>query len=119
ELKLAKAASPIPASVGDVIVYSYAVENVGGVTISNITLSDDRLGQDVDLNRTTLKPGEIARGTANYTVLAEDLPGPIINTATATGTDPQGDEIEDEDAATVPLYLLAPEITLSKTPVPN
>src|SRR5690606_31873308 len=28
ELKLAKAASPIPASVGDVIVYSYAVENV-------------------------------------------------------------------------------------------
>lgn len=116
ELKLAKAASPIPATVGDVIVYTYVVENVGGVTIANITLSDDRLGRDIDLNRTTLKPGEITAGTANYTVLAEDLPGPIVNTATVSGTDPQGDEIEDEDAVTVPLYLLAPEISLTKTP---
>jgi uncharacterized repeat protein (TIGR01451 family) len=116
ELRLAKAASPIPATVGDVVVYNFSVKNVGNVTIANITLSDDRLDWNIDLNRTTLKPGEIAVGTANYTVVSGDLPGPIVNTATATGTDPQGDEIEDEDAVTVPLYLLVPEISLVKTP---
>ncbi len=119
ELKLAKGASPIPATVGDVIVYNFSVENVGDVTIANITLSDDRLGRGAGLNRTTLKPGEIAVGKANYTVISSDLPGPIVNTATATGTDPQGDEIEDEDTVTVPLYLLVPEISLIKTPDKN
>jgi uncharacterized repeat protein (TIGR01451 family) len=116
ELKLVKTASPVQASVGNVIVYNFSVENVGDVTIANITLSDDRLDLDINLNRTILKPGEIAGGTAKYTVRPEDLPGPITNIATASGTDPQGDEIEDVDAVTVPLYLLAPEISLTKTP---
>ena len=116
ELRLTKVASPIPAAVGTVISYSYAVENVGGTTIANITLFDDRLDRLIDLNRTTLKPGEFAGGTADYTIVTADLPGPIENKATVTGTDPQGDEIADEDTATVPLYAFAADIDLIKTP---
>ena len=116
ELRLTKVASPIPASVGTVILYTYTVENVGGTTIANITLFDDRLDRLIVLNRTTLKPGEAANGTAEYTVVNADLPGPIENKATVTGTDPQGDEIADEDAATVPLYAFAADIDLIKTP---
>ena len=116
ELRLTKVASPIPAAVGTVITYSYAVENVGGTTIANITLFDDRLDRLIDLNRTTLKPDEAAGGTADYTVVTADLPGPIENKATVTGTDPQGDEIADEDTATVPLYAFAADITSSRPP---
>ena len=114
DLKLTKVPSPTTATVGTPVLYTYTVENTGTTTISNILLFDDKLNQLVDLNRTVLKPGETAIGTATYTVLFEDLPGPVINNATVTGTDPQGTELTDLASATVPIYYS--EIVLVKTP---
>ncbi len=117
ELDLRKVPSPITARVGSVVTYSFTVENVGRTTITDLQLFDDRLNRFIDLNRTTLKPGEVAFGTAEYTVVSSDLLGPIVNNATVTGTDPQGDVIEDSDTATVPLLQeLQSSIILTKTP---
>ena len=117
ELKLTKVASPIIARVGAVITYNFTVENVGRTTISDLELFDDRLNRYIDLNRTTLKPGEVAFGEAEYTVVSSDLFGPIVNNATVTGTDPQGDLIEDSDTAFVPLAFPGESsIVLTKTP---
>ena len=116
DLKIKKVAAPIPAFVGAVIRYAYTVENTGKTTIDNLVLYDDRLDREIPLNRTALRPGEVAVGNAEYTVLSGDLPGPIINTAVVSGTDPQEDLIEDYDTATVPLYSVTPEIVLTKTP---
>jgi len=55
------------------------------------------------LNRTTLEPGEVTTGTANYTVLFEDLPGPLVNNATVVGIDPQENEVNGTDDAEVVL----------------
>ncbi|HOO53171.1 MAG TPA: hypothetical protein PLX30_02950, partial [Methanothrix sp.] len=114
DLKLTKTPSPTMATVGTNVLYTYLVENTGATTITNLTLFDDKINKFVSLNRTVLKPGEFAEGTALYTVLSGDLPGPILNNATVTGTDPQGGEVKDIDTATVPLYYS--EIVLVKTP---
>jgi PKD repeat protein len=47
------------------------------------------------LNDTELSPGEWAVGTASYTVTEEDIPGPIVNTATATAEDPLDNNVTD------------------------
>lgn len=73
-------------SVGKVITYTYTVTNVAfGTTITGITLVDNRLGP-VTLSTTSLGFGGSATGTKSYTVQESDYPGPLVNTATATGT---------------------------------
>ena len=116
DLRLDKTPSETVATVGDIVTYTYVVENNGKTTIDNLNLTDDKLGPIV-LNRTILKPGEVATGTANYTVLFEDLPGPLLNNAIVVGTDPLGDVINDTDDALVPLYIS--EIILIKTADPT
>jgi uncharacterized repeat protein (TIGR01451 family) len=75
---------PSSANVGDTITYTYTVTNTGELTLNNVQVADDMLG-NITLGATTLNPGDSTMGTRLYTVLSSDLPGPIVNTATATG----------------------------------
>ncbi len=84
-VSIVKQASPTQAAVGDIITYAYTVTNTGGATIT-VRVYDDRLGNIV-LNETTLTPGQSTVGAGQHTVQSSDLPGPIVNTATATGND--------------------------------
>lgn len=88
---ITKTAAPSPASLGDTITYTYTI-TTDNVTVNNITLEDDRLGV-IPLDTTSLGPGDNVTVTANYTVVITDFPGPIVNTATATGTDPVGNPV--------------------------
>ena len=92
ELSISKSADPTSAAVGDTITYTYTISNSGNVTVENISLQDNKLGA-ISLSDTTLAPGENITATATYTVTISDLPGPIVNTATVTGTDPTGESI--------------------------
>jgi uncharacterized metal-binding protein YceD (DUF177 family) len=113
-LQVTKTPSTQKANVGDTITYDYQVSNVGSVTINALALSDDRLGA-ITLDRDSLGPGETANGSATYTVLETDLPGPLTNVATATGTDSQSGAVTSEATATVALtYTAALQVT--KTP---
>ena len=115
-----KTASPNPASLGDTIIYTYTVTNTGPVTADNLTLIDDTLG-DISLNKTTLLPGETATSTGSYThdVVENDFPGPVTNTATATGTDPLGNTVTDNATAEVTLNAYTASIKVTKTAAPN
>ncbi|WP_438616688.1 DUF7507 domain-containing protein, partial [Microbacterium karelineae] len=63
----------------------------------------------------TLQPGEQVTATATYTVQQSDVnTGRVDNTATATGTPPQGEDVSDTDDETVPLPQNA-QIELVKT----
>ena len=101
-IRVRKKASAQTASVGDTITYTYTVDNAGDATLTGVSASDDRLGL-IPLGRTTLAPGETTTGTATYTVTESDLPGPLTNTVTVTGTPPAGDVVSNTATATVSL----------------
>ncbi len=97
-----KTASVVSAQPGNNITYSYLVTNTGNVTLTEIVAFDDQL-DEVPLNATTLAPGATATGNRNYTVLEEDLPGPLVNTVTVTGTTSLDEQVTAEDSASVGL----------------
>ncbi len=95
-------ASPAQASVGQAVVYTCTVTNVGDVALMDVRAVDSRLGA-IPLGRTTLGPGESANGSVTYVVSAHDLPGPIVSTVTATGMPPLGADVTDADTVMLPI----------------
>jgi uncharacterized repeat protein (TIGR01451 family) len=89
-LTITKSASPQTfKAVGDVITYTYKVTNSGQTTVSNVSVTDDKIVGSVACVPSTLTPGDVATCTATYTITAPDLAaGSVTNTAFATGDDP-------------------------------
>jgi uncharacterized repeat protein (TIGR01451 family) len=88
------------AAVGDEITYTYRVTNTGNVTLDPVVASDDPFGS-ISLDTSSLAPGAKATGVLSYTVVESDLPGPLTNTVTITGTPPAGDDVSATDSASV------------------
>ncbi|MDO6590181.1 MULTISPECIES: DUF7507 domain-containing protein [Rhodobacterales] len=93
------------ATVGDTITYEITVTNTGNVTITDTVVEDEVVepltyaaADDADGNSTidTLAPGDSAVVTATYTLDQDDIDlGTVTNTAAATGSDPNGDDVMD------------------------
>ncbi|WP_196889934.1 gliding motility-associated C-terminal domain-containing protein, partial [Aureivirga sp. CE67] len=98
--------------VGDTIVYTISVENIGNVTLGNITIEDiftNALGEtltltsepeflDATLGSTEgiIQVGEIAIYTATYIITQEDVDvGGVNNVAIASGETPNGTSVTD------------------------
>jgi uncharacterized repeat protein (TIGR01451 family) len=115
-LTVDKQANVALANVGETITYTYRVTNTGGVTLTGIVADDDRLGA-IGLDSTTLEPGQFTTGTATHTVQESDLPGPLVNTVTVTGTNlpPLNSTVTFTDSESVNLTYTA-LITIAKTP---
>lgn len=111
---------PSAANVGDTITYTYTVTNTGELTLDNVQVEDDILG-NITLDDTTLDPGESTMGTSQYTVQSSDLPGPIVNTATVTGQYGPGDTqiVTDADSASVAINGDVPSIRIIKEANPT
>ena len=107
-IDVACVASEAEAHVGDVIGYSYTVTNAGTVPLAGVHLADSRLGT-IPLGETGLAPGESTTGSAEYAVGAQDLPGPLESTATASGVTPSGEVVTD----TSPSMIVALASSLS------
>jgi len=85
------------ADVGETITYSFTVSNIGNVTLSDVTVDDPLVSVSGTL--VILSPGDSDNTTftAVYTITKDDIDrGYVTNTATATGTDPQGNDVTDE-----------------------
>jgi large repetitive protein len=128
-LTLTKSAAPTTVTAaGDVITYTFSVQNTGNVTLTNLTLSDSLLS---GLNCTTiasLAPNASQSFTCTentYTVTQADIDtngggdGDIDNTATVTGTTPGGGTVTDTDSVAVTLPVQTPALTLTKTAAPT
>jgi len=75
-------------SAGDTISYAFEVKNTGNVTLTNITVSDPKLGGTLAATLAQLAPGatDTATFSADYTVTAADVfLGQVSNQATVTG----------------------------------
>jgi uncharacterized repeat protein (TIGR01451 family) len=113
-----KTASVSSARPGDVIIYTYRVTNTGTMLLNPVTAEDDPLGS-VTLSSSSLAPGEETTGTLNYTVQLEDLPGPLVNTVTATGTLPGGSHVSAIATVSVDLNSGENVPTITTDPATN
>jgi len=98
---------------GDVLTYEFDVENIGNVTLSNISLIDSLT--TVSCPATTLVPTATMICTASYTVTQADVDaGEVVNTASASANPPNGPAVEETDSATVD-STAAPSLDFTKT----
>jgi hypothetical protein len=85
------------AQPGETFTYMFTVENTGNVTLTDVTISDN-LVTIVGMPIPVLSPGDIntTNFSATYTITQADInAGGILNTATAEGTDPNGNPVRD------------------------
>ncbi|MEP3892512.1 MAG: hypothetical protein ABJN52_00770 [Litorimonas sp.] len=102
------------AAVGDELAYEYDIENTGNVTISSLSVSDDKIAT-VTCPVTTLAPMEMTTCTATYEVTQIDLnAGSVTNIASVDGTPSGGTLTPPTDTATVG-GTQSPMLTLVKT----
>ncbi|GEM_PF-5667738 len=104
------------AKFGDTIAYTITVKNIGNVTISNVTVDDEKAGVKGKAIAGDIKPDESKSITVTYVVTEEDvLAGKIVNTATAKGSDPNGDTTKDDGTKEDPTEKAAPSLFVEKT----
>jgi uncharacterized repeat protein (TIGR01451 family) len=103
-------------TAGQVVEYTFTITNSGNTTLSNPkavegSFSGSGKMSTPDCPAVSLVPGEDTVCTASYTVQLADLTGePLVNTATATATDPGGAPVGSApstarvtDVATLPM----------------
>ncbi|WP_034229839.1 HYR-like domain-containing protein, partial [Aquimarina pacifica] len=101
-MSFTKLANPAPDGlwdeVGELIVYSMVVTNSGNVTLTDIEVTDPNADAGT-INPTTisvLSPGQEVAITAEHLITQSDLDnGVVINSATVTALDPEGNTISD------------------------
>ncbi|MFT4188300.1 MAG: hypothetical protein QM621_06920, partial [Aeromicrobium sp.] len=105
------------ADAGETVSYSFEVSNTGNLTITDVSVVDERVSGLTPAGF-TLEPGENQTVTADpYTVTEADvLAGDVHNSAVATGTSSGGDPVESpESTTTTPTPPVAPKLLIEKT----
>jgi uncharacterized repeat protein (TIGR01451 family) len=125
-LTMTKSATPATVTkVGEVVTYTFHVTNTGNVTLTNATIKEGAFSGTGTAPTATcppeaasLAPGASVDCTATYTVTQADLDAgtAITNTATATGTPPEGVVTPESppSTATEPITQ-SPAMTLVKS----
>ncbi|MEQ9028993.1 MAG: choice-of-anchor K domain-containing protein, partial [Aggregatilineales bacterium] len=90
-LAINKTGTTGPLGVGQTVDYVITVSNIGDVVLTGVTVTDPMLNINRSLGQ--LEPGESVEIEDSYFITASNLPGPLINTATADSieTDPVQD----------------------------
>jgi len=102
-ISLLKSCPPSPVEIGDVLNYEYTVTNSGNVPLTNVQLSDNKIGSLTFISGDTNNDGwldltEVWRYEGTYTVISESS---ITNVATVTAEDELGNEVSAIDSCTV------------------
>ena len=106
---------------GETIAYAVSVQNTGNVTLTPLAVTDSLNGAAavvLTCAPTTLAPDQIAtcNGYSHTITLAEALAGAaLVNVATATANDPDGDPITGDDSTTTPLGDVIADLAILKT----
>jgi predicted small lipoprotein YifL len=100
---------------GDNVTYTYRVSNAGDVPLSDILVTDDKIGEATfiggDVNSDALlDTDEIWIIEATYTIREGDL-GQLTNIATVSGTGPNGQEATARATAVINVIDIAVKIT--------
>jgi len=106
----------VVASLGETLTYTFRVVNTGNVPLTNITISDPKLGMTNVACVATLAVGASSTClTKAYVVTTADVAaGKVFNVATATGTPPTGGDVSDDDDANIATRTSSPAVDLEK-----
>ncbi|WP_372968591.1 beta strand repeat-containing protein, partial [Microbacterium sp.] len=121
ELRLTKSGATVAgeAGVGDVITYSFVLRNTGNVTVEDIVIADPLAGLSAiaaDWPDATgvLDPGESVTATATLQITQAHVDaGRVLNTATASGSAPDGDLTTSSPQSIVPVEAAAPSVAVT------
>ncbi len=80
-------------AVGDPVTWTYDVTNTGDVTLTDITVVDDKIGAVPGSPIAAIAPGEVVTLTATETA----VPGPYANSVTVAGDPGTGTFVSDSD----------------------
>ncbi|MGC3994264.1 MAG: GEVED domain-containing protein [Propionicimonas sp.] len=109
-----RAGTPSGDTAGSTIDYTFDVTNTGNVTLSDIEVTDPKVGA-VSCPATTLAAGASMTCTATYTLTTSDVDaGTVTNVARVTGLSPTRDPADDADEVTTPLAQV-PSVALVKS----
>ncbi|MDA4894736.1 hypothetical protein PFZ55_48530 [Streptomyces sp. MS2A] len=120
-ISVVKSADRAELVVGETITYSFVVTNTGNVTLTDVAVSEGEFTGTGELSEvvcdpTTLAPGASVTCTATYVVTQADVDrGSIENTASATGTPPNGTPVVSEPSAVRLPQDPQPAIAIVKT----
>lgn len=110
-------------TAGEVITYTLTVTNTGNVTLAGVTVADpmDGLSPLDCIQPAQLVPGQQLICTATYEVTQDDLDagGTLVNTATATGTPPAGEDVTGGSPPVEVPIEQEPALNLQKTATPG
>lgn len=95
-----KTVDVLSAEPGQTVTYSYAVKNTGDVTLTDVKVTDDKLGDIGTIP--SLAVGETVTLTRAVTVTGDS---PTDNIGTASGTDPLGKVVTATDPARIDIVL--------------
>jgi uncharacterized repeat protein (TIGR01451 family) len=116
-IHMTKAADRQSFSAADeTIQYTYDVTNTGSEPLTNVRIDDNLPGLSaIVCDETDLAPQQSTICRATYVTTQADVnAGFIANAATATGTDPDGNDVTDDDNLTIPAAR-SPMLALRKT----
>ncbi|WP_405087312.1 hypothetical protein [Microbispora sp. NBC_01389] len=126
QLALLKTASPSTVTAaGQTVAYSYLVTNTGNTTLTGVNVVDTFFSGRgappvITCPVTTLVPQASTTCTGTYTVTQADIDaGSIVNTATASGTPPEGPAVTSNPSTATVTALVTPSIALLKTASPS
>ena len=94
-ISVEKSADQTAVTVGSEVTYEITVSNTGSGPLSNVEVNDPLVPE------CSATISELAEGESTTFSCTTTLWGPMTNTATATGEDPFGTPVSDDDSATV------------------
>jgi gliding motility-associated-like protein/uncharacterized repeat protein (TIGR01451 family) len=111
ELSVTKTAEPETFSApGDQIAYTIVVSNTGNVTLSDVYVEDPLTGLGFLIGE--MAPGSTRSFSESYVILLADVhEGKVVNVATATGKDPDQEEVIASGEAIIEAISVELDIT--------
>jgi large repetitive protein len=119
-IAVTKSASPDTyVAEGDIITYTIQVTNNGNVSLTNVIIDDPLIPAISNQNIGQLNPGGTHQLMGTYTITLADMnSGSVVNTATASGKDPNNGDVIGSSSATVTANQ-QPSIAVTKSASPD
>ncbi|HEV8621743.1 MAG TPA: hypothetical protein VGR33_02490 [Actinomycetota bacterium] len=102
DIRIVKTANPDSIGPGETVTYTFKVTNTGDVTLFDVKVTDDKLGNICTIGR--LEVGETQTCTADFTA-SSDFGGPLVNVGKAKGHDVTGISVQDTDRVSIDVVL--------------
>jgi len=101
-IRIVKTANPGSIGPGETVTYTYKVTNTGDVTLFDVKVTDNKLGNICTIAQ--LDVGETKTCTADFTA-SSDFGGPVDNVGKARGHDVTGVSVQDTDQESIDVVL--------------